>query len=441
MDNQDQTQKNNSNAKETLELRTERITRMLNSRYVVIGKKEIRGWHAWLAIGIVAGVTASVFLVANKSGEFEPSKAVNAYQCNPNPSTPIFLPGVTQIGNPAYCPKIKNPLYDLKQGPVVLVDEGHNNYGTLSPSADSPSAGRVFALGELLQADGFVVKPLTGSITASSLSGAKILVPSLALSAPYQVLNSSPEVWVHNPAAFSVDKSAYSSTEIAAILDWVRAGGSLVINSEHTPFTIAMESLVEAFGFRLNPNAMGVLATSTTSFKKSTPLHPIFRGRNSEEAIRVVPYIAGGSKISFLSDAAVPLFEAPLASVMFDLTPKGFEASFQLYECVTYGLWFPLDSPDQGCEVYNLPQESKFYSAAGTVVAASRTFGKGRVAVFTEFLSFTSQLVGSAKGIELIYAGLKDERSKLLYPGVPESPNADNTQIILNTFHWLAFKL
>src|SRR3989338_10014185 len=45
--------------------------KILSKEYVAVGKTRVRSWHAWLAIGIAAGVAAGVLFVANRSGEFE----------------------------------------------------------------------------------------------------------------------------------------------------------------------------------------------------------------------------------------------------------------------------------------------------------------------------------------------------------------------------------
>jgi hypothetical protein len=43
----------------------------LQKDFVVIGKTRVKGWHAWLLIGVVAGITAGILLVASRSGEIE----------------------------------------------------------------------------------------------------------------------------------------------------------------------------------------------------------------------------------------------------------------------------------------------------------------------------------------------------------------------------------
>lgn len=54
-----------------------RALESLTKDYVVIGKRRVRSWHAWLAFGLVVGITVGIALVANNSGQFNPSEAAN----------------------------------------------------------------------------------------------------------------------------------------------------------------------------------------------------------------------------------------------------------------------------------------------------------------------------------------------------------------------------
>ena len=59
----------------------ERALSGLKSHYSLILQKRVRGWHAWLAVGLVAGIASGVILVANRSGELESGRAaVQSYQ-------------------------------------------------------------------------------------------------------------------------------------------------------------------------------------------------------------------------------------------------------------------------------------------------------------------------------------------------------------------------
>ena len=57
----------------------ERALSALRKEYVVVGKTYVRAWHAWLTLGIVVGIVAGVVFVANRSGEFETTKAAGVF--------------------------------------------------------------------------------------------------------------------------------------------------------------------------------------------------------------------------------------------------------------------------------------------------------------------------------------------------------------------------
>ncbi len=47
----------------------------LKKDYITIGKSRVRPWHAWAAMGILAGVVLALAFISNKSGEFSASEA------------------------------------------------------------------------------------------------------------------------------------------------------------------------------------------------------------------------------------------------------------------------------------------------------------------------------------------------------------------------------
>ena len=60
----------------------------LRKEYVVVGKTHIKAWHAWLVLGLVAGVATGVILVANRSGEVEQGRAMELGETYQLPLTP-----------------------------------------------------------------------------------------------------------------------------------------------------------------------------------------------------------------------------------------------------------------------------------------------------------------------------------------------------------------
>ncbi|MDO8569399.1 MAG: hypothetical protein Q7R89_01280 [bacterium] len=73
----------------------EKALETLKKEFVVVGKTRVRSWHAWLIIGLCVGIVAGILFVANRSGEFEVSRA----DC--------FYDGSGYY----YCDNYENPVY------------------------------------------------------------------------------------------------------------------------------------------------------------------------------------------------------------------------------------------------------------------------------------------------------------------------------------------
>jgi chitodextrinase len=55
----------------------------LRRDYVVIGKRRLRGWHGWFALGLMTGIVVAVVLIANQSGGVTPSRADSTAPATP----------------------------------------------------------------------------------------------------------------------------------------------------------------------------------------------------------------------------------------------------------------------------------------------------------------------------------------------------------------------
>ena len=65
-----------------------------------------------------------------------------------------------QIADTTFNPVLNKPEYEKGKGPVVYIDEGHNNFHT--------SDGRYIPFARLLRADGYKVKGFPGSGQSNS---------------------------------------------------------------------------------------------------------------------------------------------------------------------------------------------------------------------------------------------------------------------------------
>lgn len=112
-------------------------------------------------------------------------------------------------------------------GQRVLFDEGHKNHHQI---------GRTYKpFANLLTNDGCKVEVSNKSIEITTLSNTDIFVIATAASK-------------EEPG----DKSAFTDKEIIILEEWVKNGGSTLIITEHYPFGLAMEPLLNKFGVKVH---------------------------------------------------------------------------------------------------------------------------------------------------------------------------------------------
>ena len=87
--------------------RADRFLQALQQDYVLVGKTRVHSWHAWVIIGACVGFFIALVLVANRSGELEPSRAAITGQVA------------------AYA-------FDEGSGTTIEDSSGNNNTGTLT---------------------------------------------------------------------------------------------------------------------------------------------------------------------------------------------------------------------------------------------------------------------------------------------------------------------
>ncbi len=283
-----------------------------------------------------------------------------------------------QVSDPDFKPNITRPAYKEGRGPVVLVDEAHNNFHT--------ATGRYLPFAELLRRDGYRVEANAAPFAKGSLKRAKVLVISNAIE------KRNADSW--NLPVYS----AFTDEEIAAVSEWVRAGGSLLLIADHMPMGGAAEKLGAAFGvkwnngFALIKNVQGPLI-----FKKedgSLKEHAIVRGRAAGERVERVATFTGSAFQIGQGAEPVLVFGKGVVSLMPQVAWE-----------------FKPDTPEVSVE--------------GWTQGATLRFGKGRVALFGEAAMFTAQLAGPQR-----------QRVGMNSPDAPQ-----NAQLLLNVLHWLTGKL
>src|SRR6185369_12894903 len=130
--------------------------------------------------------------------------------------------------------RVAKPAYAQSKGPRVAIDEAHFNFHTLS--------GRYQPFAELLRRDGYPVEASAAPFAEASLRGIRILVIANALGER----NKDEENW-------SLPRqSAFTATEIAAVVQWVKRGGGLLLIVDHMPFPGAAAQLARGFGLQFS---------------------------------------------------------------------------------------------------------------------------------------------------------------------------------------------
>ncbi len=283
-----------------------------------------------------------------------------------------------QIPDPDYHPQILQPEYAKGEGPIVFIDEGHHNFHT--------KEGRYKSFSNLLERDGYVVKPFQGAFTNKKLKEGRILVISNAL-------NEKNERNWYKPVL-----SAFLEKEIKAVTEWVKNGGSLFLIADHMPFGGAAKDLAAQFGFEFTDGfAMDTTNRGPAIFsigQKTLMENSITKGRNSAETVEeVVSFTGQGFKIP---DDAFPI-------LVFD----------QKYVNLL---------PDTA---WVFTQETEIYNIEDWSQGAFKQFGKGRVVTFGEAAMFSAQLAGP-------------EKVKM---GMNNPIAANNYKLLLNVIHWLDGKI
>ncbi|MGY8823484.1 MAG: hypothetical protein ACKVJG_06010 [Candidatus Latescibacterota bacterium] len=305
--------------------------------------------------------------------------------------------GAQAYQDESYTPTVDEPAFAKKKGPVVLLDEAHNNYHTCE--------GRYRVFCELLENDGFIVKSNKAPLSAKSLKRADVLVIANALNAQNV---TDDENW-KTPIL-----PAFSKAEIDAVEQWVAEGGSLLLVSDHMPFPGAIANMASRFGV-VWQNAFAFAADFDFAHPKGNPnminfglsadasggighAHPIFQGRN--------PGAAAHSVTSFTGSA-------------FRLKPNsGVQPLLELGEGTM--LLYPMASQEQTMQTPNA-------SGVGLLQGAVLERGEGRVAFMGEAAMFSARLAN------FISPGFK--------MGINNSDAPYNKQFTLNLFHWLSNNL
>jgi hypothetical protein len=263
--------------------------------------------------------------------------------------------------------------------PVLLFDEGHNNFHTTN--------GLYQPFANLVRNDGYELKTLTTPVTAEALRSASI----------YMIANAKGKGDLNDTPAFTEEE-----TEI--IKNWVLNGGSLVLIADHFPFGSAIENLGNKLGIEFQK---GMVQDSIFYDKKSNDQTQLeFSKENKLLAEHIIT--EGVNKVITFTGQSIRCKDTScisfltLSNTAYDMTPK---------TKVTK------DGDDTRVEVtYDTPQ-----SAKGRSQGIALVFGKGKIVCLGEAAMLTAQKTRDNKKVGMNY-------------------NPDNKKLALNIMHWLTKK-
>lgn len=262
-----------------------------------------------------------------------------------------------QATDRSFVSSVITPTYATAQGPTVCLDEGHNNFHTLD--------NRFWPFGELLRADGYVLRSLFGRFALPGLGSCRVLV----------IANAQPgdENWDAYPYP---TPTAFTDDEAELLRGWVEDGGSLLLIADHMPFPGAAANIAKAFGFEFNDGfAVENFATEAegrAAFDKPTLFvredgtlreHPITWGNQSSEVISRIRSFTGQA------------FLAPAGAEPLMVLPKNFISLM----------------PEKA---WRFTMQTRRVPVGGWLQGAVMPLGKGRMAVFGEAGMFTAQVQG-----------------------------------------------
>lgn len=283
----------------------------------------------------------------------------------------------------SFDPTVSDPAYEAGAGPLVCLDEAHNNFHTLD--------NRFWAFGELLRRDGYVVEASREKFTANVLERCRILVISNA--------QLDLDGWGEYPYP---TPSGFTDEEIHSVQTWVTQGGSLLLIADHMPLAGVAAKLASAFGVEFYDGfavagfedsasrdaAFGIPTIFSSETRTLLP-HPITQGRSEKESVTSIRSFTGQA------------FPIPESAQPLMVLPEG----------------FVLLMPERAWE---FRPDTKTIPAGGWSQGAVMPFGSGRAAFFGEAAMFSAQITdGNPSGMN---APLAEQ----------------NFQFVLNVMHWLS---
>lgn len=298
---------------------------------------------------------------------------------------------------------VSRPAYPLGEGPVVLLDLGHNNFD----HSEFPPV-----LAEWLTQDGYVLRQLSTRFDDASLADVDIVISKNPLPAR-DGMRQRPGPFTGRIEGWRLPTpSAFSQGEIEFLYDWVLSGGAFLLQIEHMPMAGAAAELVSRFnfeisdGFALDERHLQDLARCSGT--ESTPASGIGRRCRIRRAAGSTTFRRSDGS---LADHAVT--NGRTFPERVDSIETGFGVAFRLpadgQSLLTFGPSHVSLLPDVTWEFDDTTQRQ---AIGGWSQAGIARVGSGRVALLGD--------------------------SMLLRSALEEEGATANTQFTLNVIYWLS---
>ena len=285
----------------------------------------------------------------------------------------LNIPIATVLPDYFYMPAFQ-PKYGNNLGPTIYVDEAHNNYHTID--------GLYKTFANVLRQDGYCVKPSNKKLTNPYLQQINLLVISNALN------EANVDSW-EQPVFEALEDS-----EIEAINQWVRSGGSLLLIADHTPFSSATKKLAASFGF--------VFSDGFAKQKNRKGNDLFCRHQNMLSDNEITNGYGQGQYVDSIITFYGQAFQIPDSAISI----LNFNDEYVQY------------SPKVGEAMKSCKPEP----INGYAQGAYMKYGLGRIVVFGEAAMFSGQL---GLGLSWEKVGMNTAAAK------------NNYKLLLNIIHWL----
>lgn len=269
---------------------------------------------------------------------------------------------------------VEKPMFIDGEGPFVLIDEAHNNHHR--------KEGGLYSLTRMMEEDGAEVSSNHLPFSNESLNGYDVLIIVNALH------DSNKGNW-QNPCP-----SAFTSSEIEAIVNFVEQGGRLLLIADHMPYGGAVQDLAKEFR----------VDWSNSFAMRNGNKWPPSTFKRSDNTLLNSPVTIDttfGEQVSFIGSFTGSAFKIPNEARPF----LAFDDSHRLL------------LPEVA---WRFSKKTKNEDATGWFQGACMEYGKGKIVFLGEAAMITAQISGKTK------AGMNS-------PDVPE-----NGQLALNIFRYLA---